>query len=137
MVREGTVERWMAIEMGRLRDAMVTQPRSLAELLLDDAPAATTRGGAPHPFDRAMLQRFGAALSPLTRRKLRLPITFYVESEMPTEAYLTDEAAMALLRALGEVPAALDARDGRLWLAHARARDIAERYAGAFQFSLL
>lgn len=137
MVRDGALEKWMSFEMRRLRDSLVTQPRSLSDLMLEDVPTARTRAGEPHAFDKQMLERFHAALSPLTRRKLRLPITFYVDSELPNEAYVQDEAAATLLRALGEVPATLEPRAGRLWLSHARARDIAERWRGAFQFSLL
>ena len=137
MVREGALEKWFALEMRRVRDAMVTQPRSLSDLMLEDAPSVRTRGGELHAFDKAMLQRFHDALSPLTRRKLRLPVTFYVDSELPGEAYVQDEAAATLLRTLGEVPAALEPRAGRLWLSHARARDISERWRGAFQFSMM
>ena len=137
MVREGALERWMSLEMGKMRDGIVTQARPLHELLLEERPQATTRGGLPHPFDRAMLQRFHDALPPLARRRLRLPVTFYVESDLADEAYVTDEAAIALLRALGEVPATLEPREGRLWLSHARARDVSERWRNAFQFTYL
>ena len=127
----------MALEMGKIRDAIVTRPRPLHELILEDEPSAATRGGFPHPFDKAMLRRFHETLSPLARRRLRLPVTFYVESDLSDEAYVTDEAAIALLRALGEVPASLEPRDGKLWMAHARARDVSERWRNAFQFSYL
>lgn len=137
VVGEGTLERWMALEMRRIRDALVTQPRFLHELMLEDAPAATTRGGEPHPFDKAMLQRFHDALSPLARRRVRLPIMFYVENEAPNEAYVVDEPAVALLHALGEIPASIQPRNGKLWIAHSRARHIAQRWRGAFQFSYL
>lgn len=137
VVREGTLERWMMLEMGKVRDALVTQPRPLFELLQQEKPSATTRGGLPHHFDKAMLERFHESLSPLTRRRLRLPVTFYVENGMPTEAYVADEAAAALLHALEEVPASIAFRNDRLWLSHAKAIMLLQRWKGAFQVAYL
>lgn len=136
-MRDGTVERWVALDVGRMREAFVGSPRLLSELVLEERPSAPTLGGAPHEFDPATLARFAAALGPLARRRLRLPITFFLDKELPGDAYVQDETAIELLRALGEVPAELGARDGRLWLSHARARDVAQRHRGAFQFSYL
>lgn len=127
----------MALEMSRVQQGLVSAPRPLGDLLMEEAPAARTRGGDEHRFDPQMLRRFADALGPLARRKLRLPATFFVDKDLAEDAYLADEAAAELLRALGEVPRELEMRDGRLWLAHARARDIAERHRGAFQFSYL
>jgi uncharacterized protein (UPF0216 family) len=135
MVGDGTFEKWVALDMARFRDGFVVAPRPLVDLLAEGSPSATTRGGFAHPFDKASLARFDAVLSPLTRRRLKLPITFFVDKETPADAYLTDEAAIGLLRALHEVSQELSVRDGRLWLGHARAQDIARRYANAFQFS--
>lgn len=131
------MERWMALEMGRLRASFVVAPRVLGDLVLEPRAAAPTQGGGEHVFDAAVLRRLHESLGPLARRRLRVPVTFYVDKDLPEDAYVADEAAIELLRALGEVPAALDARDGRLWLSHARARDIAERHPTAFQFSFL
>lgn len=134
VVREGVIDRWVALEMGKLREGLVLAPRSLSDLLLEDAPAATTRGGAPHAFDKAVLRRFADALSPLDRRRLRVPVTFYVDHELPDDAYVPDETVARLLVALGEVPPEAGLREGRLWLGHARARAIAGRHPTAFQF---
>jgi uncharacterized protein (UPF0216 family) len=130
------LEKWFALEMGKLRDGIVTAPCSVSDLLLEDAPSVATRGGAPFVFDKAVLARVGAALSPLERRRLRLPVTFFVDSEMPEDAYLADETAVALLRALGEAPT-LASREGKAWVGHARARDIAARFPTVFQFVVL
>jgi uncharacterized protein (UPF0216 family) len=136
-VEERTIERWMGVEMLRFQESFVPAPRPLHELLAEDEPSARTRKGEPHRFDKQVLARIRDALGPLDRRKLRLPVTFYVDKEMPDDAYAVDETAARLLRALGEVPADLEPRDGRLWLGHARARVIAGRYPGVFQFSYL
>lgn len=133
-VEDDALQRWMALEMSKQREALVAAPRSLSELLLEERPLARTRGGGEHAFDRAVLQRFGSVLSPLERRRLRLPVTFFVEHEMPEDAYVSDAAAVRLLQALGEIPPGQDLRDGRLWLGHARARSLADRHPSAFQF---
>lgn len=129
------MDRWIALEMGSFQKAFVAAPRPLHELLLEEAPSARTRGGEAHPFDRAVLERFQDALGPLARRRLRLPVTFYVDKDLSEDAYLQDETAMELLRGLGEAPADAEPRDGKLWMGHVRARAIAERYPGAFQFA--
>jgi len=131
------MERWFATEMLRFQEGFVPAPRPLHELLAEAEPAATTRKGERHAFDKAVLARFDRLLSPLDRRRLRLPLTFYVDKEMPNDAYLTDEVARRLLVALGELPADVEMREGRLWLAHAKARILADRFVGAFQFSYL
>lgn len=103
-MREGTLERWMALEMARVQQSLVAAPRPLGDLLMEDAPAARTRGGDEHRFDPQVLRRFADALGPLARRRLRLPATFFVDKDLAQDAYLADEAAADLLRALGEVP---------------------------------
>lgn len=133
MVGEGAMDRWIALEMGKLQRAFVGSPRFLHELMLEEAPSARTKGGEEHRFDKAVLRRLHDALGPLDQRRLRLPATFYVDKELEADAYLTDPTAAALLRALGEAPD-VEMREGRLWMGHARARAIAQQYPTAFQF---
>jgi uncharacterized protein (UPF0216 family) len=134
MVEERVMERWIATEMLRLQEGFVPAPRPLHELMLEEAPSAATRKGDRHAFDKPALARIHAALGPLDRRRLRLPVTFYVDKEMPDDAYTVDEVAARLLRALGEVPADVEMREGKLWLSHGKARMVADRHRGAFQF---
>lgn len=136
-VDDDALQRWMTLEMSKLRESLVVAPRSLSELLLEERPAARTRGGGELPFDKAVLERFRDVLSPLERRRLRLPVTFFVEHDLQEDAYVPDAVAVRLLQALGEVPAGQELREGRLWLGHARARRIAERFPSAFQFAHL
>jgi uncharacterized protein (UPF0216 family) len=129
------MERWFALEMGSVRDSLVVTARPLGDLLLEDAPAVTTRGGTAHAFDKAALASLGLVLSPLERRRVRVPITFYVDHDLPEDAYVSDEPSLVALRALGELPESAQLRDGRGWLGHARARDIATRHPTLFQFA--
>lgn len=131
---ERGLEKWLSLEMGSFHKGLVPAPRALSDLLLEEQPAATTRGGTPHVFDRAVLSKFHEALSPLARRKLKLPATFFVDKELHSDAYLQDATAAELLRALGEVPASRELRDGKLWLGLVSAQALAAKYPGAFQF---
>lgn len=133
-VDEGVLGKWFAFEMGSTAKALVTATRPLMELLDEGAPPLKTRGGEPHAVPREVLERFRDALGPLDRRRLRLPVTFYVDKDYSADAALHDETAIRLLFALGEVPAGREARDGKLWLSHAQAQAIAGRHKGAFQF---
>lgn len=130
------MDRWIALEMGRLQKAFVGSPRFVHELLLEAEPAARTKGGEPHRFDPHVLRRLHDALGPLDQRRLRLPATFYVDKDLPADAYVTDPVVVGLLRALGEVPPT-EMREGRLWVGLSRARAIADRFPTAFQFVYL
>src|SRR5438874_202688 len=123
-MEDPTVERWMALEMARLRESLVAATRPVSDLAREERPATTTRGGAAHAFDREVVRRIHDALSPLERRRVRLPVTFYVEHELPEDAYVSDEAALTLLQKLGELAPSSQLRDGRAWIGHARARAI-------------
>lgn len=133
-VDERVLGKWFAFEMGSTAKALVTSSRPLMELLDENPPQLLTRGGEPHFIPRGVLERFRAALSPLDRRRLRLPVTFYVDKDFATDAALQDETAIRLVFALGEVPAGREAREGKLWLSHAQAQAIAGKHPGAFQF---
>jgi uncharacterized protein (UPF0216 family) len=128
------MEKWLALEMTSFHRAVVSQPRPFVELLAESEPRAPTKGGESHRFDPAVLRRLDAVLSPLARRRLRLPVTFFVDKDLADDASVADETAVELLRSLGEVPEGAQLRDGRLWLGHARARLVAQRYPGVFQF---
>lgn len=117
-----------------MQQSLVSVPRAIRELASEEEPAVKTRGGDLFRFDRAVVRRIHGALSPLARSRVRLPGTFYVDKDLPDDAHVADEAIMDMLRALGEVPEGAQAREGKLWLGHARARIIAEKYPTAFQF---
>lgn len=134
MVEERALERWFALEMTRFHRSFVTVPRPLPDLLAESEPSVPTRGGEMHRYDAPTLRRLHDALPPLTRRRVRLPATFFVDKDLPDDAHVADAPAIDMLRALGEVPPTAEPRDGKLWVGHARARLIAQKYPGAFQF---
>lgn len=134
MVDDRTLEKWMALEMRGLAQALVKVPRPLAELLLEPRPAAQTATG-PHAFDPAALRAFAERLTPLTRARLRLPVTFYLDRETDASAYVADRVAQDALLEAGLATGA--PREGRLWLGESLAREAARRYPTLFQFMML
>jgi len=133
-VEERALDRWLALEMTRFHRSFVSQPRPLFELLQEAEPAAPTKGGELHRYDLATLRRIHDALGPLARRRVRLPVTFFVDKDLPDDAHVADEPGIEMLRALGEVPSTLAPREGKLWLGLARAQVLAGKYPGVFQF---
>lgn len=134
MVEEGALARWFALEMTRFHHSFVAQARPLAELLEEAEPSAPTKGGQRHHYDPPTLRLLHERLPPLTRRRVRLPVTFFVDKELPNDAHVADGPAVELLRALGEVAPETEPREGKLWVGRARAQLIAQKYPGAFQF---
>lgn len=133
VVEDRVMERWFAFEMSAFHRGFVSPPRPLSELVLEERPTARTRGGDEIAFDPAMLRRFHDALSPLDRRRLRLPVTIQVDKDYSSDASLADEVAHRLLLALGEIPGDLDMREGKLWISHAQAQALRAKYSPAFQ----
>lgn len=134
MVDPGAIDRWMAHEMGGLAKSMVAGSRILGDLLLEDEPAATTRGGDPHVYDKAALRALAERLGPLARRRLKIPVTFWVDKDVSDDAYVQDESAADALRRIGVVPEDREMRGGKLWLSLALAHETAAKYPTVFQF---
>lgn len=126
------IERWMSLEMQRLTQALVTQPRPLMDLRHEAAPSAPTRGGGQHRFDKDALDALAAGLQPLTRARLRLPITVYLDHDAPGDCYVAEPAAVEALLELRA--AATTPRDGRLWMGVPLARELARQYPTLVQF---
>jgi uncharacterized protein (UPF0216 family) len=131
------LERWFSLEMARLRDGLVLSPRPIGEAALEARPVAPTRSGGEHLFDRAVLGAACARLSPLERRQVRIPVTFFVEADVPDDAYVSEGGPVTFLRALGEIAPDAAPREGRLWVGRARALAISGRHPSLFQFVFL
>lgn len=129
---DNVLRRWFSLELGNLLETFVASPRPLLDLLREPTPAATTRSGLPHPFDRDALHQFAKSLPPLTRAQVRLPLTIHLDHETPGDAYAADPAAIEAIRAL--VPTTSPPRDGRLWLSEPLAREFARRFPTLVQF---
>jgi len=130
------MDRWFAIEMGKLQQSIVRQQRHLGDVLAEERPQAETRGADPYLFDPAALRTFGEPLPLLTRHLLKVPIFFYADKEADNSVYVADMMAVEALSHHNLIPPGRVVRDGKLWLAMALAGDISRRYPTLFQFIL-
>lgn len=132
MVDEPVLERWVRLEANRMNEAVVTQPRLLADALREPEPRAPGRTTGGHRFDPAALRRLSDALGALTRTNLRVPITFFLDHEVPGDCYAMGDDAFDALHELRV--AAGHARYGRLWVSRPLALDLAARFPTCVQF---
>jgi len=135
MASPGGVDRWIAFELGQINAGLVTGRKSLARLRAETAPSCPTREGEIHAFDREALERLAAVVSAEEAEALRLPITFIVGGEAEDSAYASDALAATALRRLEGFVDAFRYRDGRMYLPHSLAFDLARRSGGTIQIA--
>lgn len=63
--------RWMRVEIGKINDGLVSQRRTLAELLSEDRPVSRTKAGQEHVYDREILEELGEKLPSDMQENLR------------------------------------------------------------------
>ncbi len=131
----GSIDRWIAFELGRLNAGLVVEKKSLARLLAEREPSCRTREGDPHPFDREALVRLASVLTADDAVTLRLPLTLVISGDSEDSAYLTDELGAKALRALEKFDRAFPFRDGRMALPHSLAVDLVRRHGGVLQLA--
>lgn len=133
MASDDPVPSWMAWEVRNLNRGVVVRRRSLAALLAEDRPTATTREGEPYPFDPVVLEVLAAATDPDQRAKLKLPIAVEFRADLSGEAVVRDAVASDVLRRLEGFGEAYPYRDGRMLLPHSLALTLIIKYRGALQ----
>lgn len=137
MASPGGVDRWVALELGRLNAGLVTEKKSLAVLRTEARPVCRTREGGEHPFDRDALDRLAAVLAPDEAEALRLPITVFASGDFEDSAYVNDVLAAKALHALEGFGSAFGSafpfRDGRMYLPHFLGIDLVRRSGGTLQ----
>lgn len=134
MDREGSLERWISLELGRLNAGLVVEKKSLAQLLREAEPVCRTREGHPHTFDRDALARFAAVLTADEAASLRLPLTLLIRGDSD-DARLTDEVGAKALRAIETFDRAFPFREGAMALPHSLAIDLVRRHGGVLQLA--
>ncbi|MDD1661568.1 MAG: DUF61 family protein [Methanomicrobiales archaeon] len=136
ITEEPVLSRWMGMEIARINDSIVSGRRTLAALLAEEDPTVRTKGGGEYRFSRGTLAALGERLDEGTRRELKLPLLFFFDVDVRDSCYLTDEAAVRALQALGDLGAGRRLTDGRVWVSRAIAFSIAQRYPTAVQFAM-
>lgn len=131
----GAMDRWIALELGRINAGLVVARKSLAQLRAEERPACVTREGEVHGFDRAALDRLAAVVTSREAETLRLPITLFATGEFADHVYVAEEIAANALRSMERFGAAFPFRDGRMYLPHSLALDLVHRSGGTLQLA--
>ena len=103
ITEESVFTRWMGLEIAKINDGIVVERKLLAALLAEESPRARTKGGGECHFDATVLAGLGERLPAELRASLKLPILFVFDMDVPGSCYLTDETAVRVLQALGEL----------------------------------
>jgi len=114
---EGAFQKWMRFELDTLHAGLVSQRRTLADLLREAQPSAPARDGT-HAFEPAELRRLAQALPTELRYTLRLPIPLYFDSALGDACYVLDRAAAEALAPMRVTQVRPDAQ-GKVWFSRA------------------
>lgn len=125
---ESVLKKWISLEVGRIKDGLVAEKKSLARLLKEPSPSSVTKGGQEYVFDREAVQRLGERLPEKFHLRLMLPITFFSTLDVTDSYYLRDETAFRALQALGELSEMREMRGGKLWVSNAIVYAIMRKY---------
>jgi uncharacterized protein (UPF0216 family) len=132
-MEEGTLKKWFRFEAGKIAKSLVVRKKCLEELLLEEEPRAERRDGKPYIFEKDSLRKFGILPEKL-RKKLYLPIDFYLDLDVEGSCFLKDINAIEALRILGEINPKLEPREGKLWISKPIANQIANKYRSFVQW---
>jgi uncharacterized protein (UPF0216 family) len=133
---ESVLKKWMAIEMGRINDGVITQRRRLSVLLQEKNPSAVTRKGKEFAFDRTTLHELEQRLPEKLRNRLSLPVIFYFDSQVADSCFLTDEAALEAFQILGELSDQRTMTGGKLWVGRAIVYAMMRKYPTMIQIMM-
>lgn len=113
---ESVLTRWMQLELGRMNDGVVSERKTLAQLVREDRPVSVTKAGKEYRFDREMIALLAQHLPADIHARLKLPILFFFDSTVNDSCFLADEPAFRALVLLGELSPLREMEDGRLWV---------------------
>lgn len=130
---DSVLMRWMRTEMNKLNDGIVAERKSLSQLLLEEKPTARTKGGSDHLFDIATLRNLSEKLPKNLHYKLKLPILFFFDNQVPDSCYLNDAHALQALQTLGEISRLRTMKQGRSWVGRSIAYSIMKKYPTVVQ----
>jgi uncharacterized protein (UPF0216 family) len=134
--QESVLKKWIALELGRMNDGIVTERPRLTDLLEATHPAAVTRGKKEFVFSKSTLIVLKKELPPELRGRLRLPIIFFFDSNVPDSCHLTDEVALETLKVLGELSGLRTMTQGKLWIGRALVYAMMGKYPSLIQIMM-
>ncbi|MGB3907547.1 MAG: DUF61 family protein [Methanomethylovorans sp.] len=130
---DSVLMRWMRTEMNKLNDGIVSERKSLAQLLLEERPKAKTKAGKDHFFDVVALRNLSENLPKNLYDRLKLPILFFFDSQVLDSCYLNDIYALEALQTLGEISHLRKMQQGRMWVGRSIAYSIMKKYPTVVQ----
>ncbi|RQD80675.1 MAG: DUF61 family protein [Methanocalculus sp. MSAO_Arc2] len=133
---ERVLTKWMRLEYGKINEGIVTEKKSLAELLSEPEPCVITKGGTKHIFDRDVLRVLGEQLPEDLHHQLKLPITFFQDMEVTDSTFLTDAVAVKALQLLRELGESRRLVEGRIWISRPIVYAIVLKYPTAVQIMM-
>lgn len=130
---DSVLMRWMRTEINKMNESIVFERKSLVQLLQEENPSTKTKAGKDHFFETSTLKNLGEKLPKNLQEKLKLPILFFFDNEVPDSCYLNDAYALEALQALGEISRLRTMQQGRLWVGRSIAYLIMKKYPTAVQ----
>ncbi|MDW7732624.1 MAG: DUF61 family protein [Methanolobus sp.] len=125
--------RWMRLEVSKINEGIVTERKSLAQLLIQERPASKTKSGEEHLFDKETLTFLHDKLPRELHYKLKLPILFFYSMNVPDSCYLKDASALEALQVLGDLSKMRRMQQGKLWVGKSIAYGIMKKYPTVVQ----
>jgi len=136
MYDESALRRWMGLEMRKINEGIVAARVSLPTLLEMENPVTITRGGQEFRFDRNVLEKIASRLPAALCKKLRLPVVFYFDMDVPSSCFLSDSVALEALQEMGELSRERVMEGGRIFIGRAIVFDLVRSYPTAFQIMM-
>ncbi len=128
--------RWMRTEVAKINECIVTERKSLDQLLHEEKPATRTKTGNEYFFNVEVLRLFREKLSAELRYELKLPMIFFSNPSVPDSCYTNDPHALQALQALGDLSGMRRMQHGKLWVGRAIAYSIMKKYPTAVQIAM-
>ncbi len=136
MSDDSILMRWMRVEIGKINEGIVSERKSLAHLLEEDMPTARTKTRNEHVFDKSVLKEISTKIPLNLQHKLRLPLVFFSDIQVPDSCYLNDPLALETLQRLGELSEMRLMQQGKLWVGRSLAYTIMKRYPTVVQIAM-
>jgi uncharacterized protein (UPF0216 family) len=133
---ESVFRRWMGLEMRKINEGVAETRVSLHSLLLMEKPVTITRGGQEFRFDKRVLEKIASRLPVPLQKKLRLPVIFYYDADVPASCFLSDRVAFEALREMGELSREREFEGGRVFVGRAIVFALMRSYPTAFQIMM-
>jgi hypothetical protein len=136
MYDESVLRRWMGLEMRKVNESVADARIPLFTLLRMERPVTVTRGGQEFRFDRRVLEEIASRLPVALQKKLRLPVIFYYDMDVPTSCFLSDSVAFEALQEMGELSRERVWEGGRAFVGRAIVFALMRSYPTAFQIMM-